>query len=212
MHALAKRIAEWLVDRSDYPFNQEEIRYGIEVFLGTVFQIIIILLVAFVIGLAKEVAFCLLSAAIYRRFSGGAHCEKYYRCTVTSLLVFNVLAYIAHLIDPAYFQLFVLIAFITSLLALLFLVPVDNPRNPISNTEQRKILKLKASMVLVVLFGGSFGAYRLNAPQIALAILLGVLWQTFTLTALGHKFIVGWDRSFAYIETIFSKEGGIHNE
>ena len=212
MHALAKRIAKWLVDKSDYPFNQEEIRYGIEVFLGTVFQIIIILLVAFVIGLAKEVAFCLLSAAIYRRFSGGAHCEKYYRCTVTSLLVFNVLAYIAHLIDPAYFQLLILIAFITSLLALLFLVPVDNPRNLISNTEQRKTLKLKTSMVLMVLFGGSIGAYRLYTHQIALAILLGVLWQTFTLTALGHKFIVGWDRSFAYIETIFSKEGGIHNE
>lgn len=209
MHFLAERIAEWLVSKSEHSFNQEEIRYGTEVFLGTAVQIALILSIAFLLGLFKETVFLFFSAAVYRRYSGGVHCEKYYRCTITSLVVFLFLAYLLRFIVFISFFWVFSIALLVSIGAIIFLVPVDEPKNPIVEQEKKERLKHRTALVLLGLFlMALLAAKKLHDFNAAYAILIGILWQSFTLTAWGQKSVSTLDQIFAYIERIFIwKEG-----
>lgn len=209
MHSLAESIAKWLVSKSEHPFNQEEIRYGTEVFLGTAVQIALILSIAFLLGLFKETVFLFFSAAVYRRYSGGIHCEKYYRCTITSLAVFLFLAYLLHFIVLSSFIWIFSMALLVSIGAIIFLVPVDDPKNPIVEQEKKESLKHRTALVLLGLFlMALLAANILHDFNMAYAILIGVLWQSFTLTAWGQRSVSTLDQVFAYIEKIFIRKEG----
>ncbi|MDD2511290.1 MAG: accessory gene regulator B family protein [Syntrophomonas sp.] len=208
MHALAERIAEWLVSKSEHPFNQEEIRYGTEVFLGTAVQIALILSIAFLLGLLKETAYSFFAAAVYRRYSGGVHCGKYYRCTIISLVVFLFLAYLVHYIVMFSFIWVFSMTLLVSIGAIIFLVPVDDLKNPIVNQEKKERLKHRTALVLLGLFLMAIVAKILQDINMAYAILIGILWQTFTLTSWGQKFVSTLDQVFAYIEKLFIRKEG----
>lgn len=204
MHSLVARIAKWLVSKSEHPFNQEEIRYGTEIFLGTAVQIALILSTAFFLELFKETVFLFFSAAVYRRYSGGVHCGKYYRCTITSLVVFLFLAYLLRFIVLISFFWVFSIALLVSIGAIIFLVPVDDPKNPIVEQEKRERLKHRTAFILLGLFLMALSAANtLHDFNTAYAILIGVLWQSFTLTAWGQRTVSTLDQVFAYIEKIF---------
>jgi accessory gene regulator B len=65
--------------------NEDNIRYGMEIFLGALLQIVILLSIAWVLGIIKPTAAIVCASGFYRRLAGGAHCGRYYRCTIFSI-------------------------------------------------------------------------------------------------------------------------------
>ena len=129
MNLLARKLAHLLVENSDDTFFEDEIRYGLEIVLGALLQIVLIALVAMLLGIVKEVLVIVCTAALYRRSTGGPHCKTYVRCTVTSLLIFITLAFIIKFIPVNYLPIYITCLAIFSVLVIHLYVPVDNPIN-----------------------------------------------------------------------------------
>lgn len=212
MHYLAVRLAELLVKNSDCQFNKDEIRYGLEIFLGAAFQILIILGIAAFLGLGEEVFIMVFSAAILRRYSGGVHCQAYYRCTLCSIFVFVALGYLVKFIDPNYFTVYFPLVILVALIIVLRKAPVDNPINPISDINERRKIKTRSAQIMFILFliAGIFNYF--NYSIIADSILLGIIWQVFTLTSWGHILISLVDHFFGAIESTFLRKEGYNEQ
>lgn len=204
MNLMARKLAHLLAENSNGSFFEDEIRYGLEIALGALWQIIIIALTALLLGIAKEVLSVALSAAVYRRYSGGPHCQTFYRCTLTSLVTFVGLGYISRNIPFSYLSFY--IAFIAAFTVLIIhsRVPVDNPINPISDKQIIRKRKQKSYfMVFLVLLASIYTGYISEGKLVSIALLLGLLWQNFTLLPWGRSYIYLWDRLFDKVEKLF---------
>ena len=203
MNQLATKIARLLCNNANGSFFEEEIRYGIEVTLGALFQIAIIIATALLLGLGQEVLATLSAAALYRRFSGGAHCQAYYRCTIVSLITYILLGYLSKYIPVYYLPGYIIFLMVFSVLIVHYRVPVDNPAKMITDESQKKRLKLKSFLVLLLLLAAIIiTGYFIGQKLLAICLLLGLFWQNLTLLRLGHVYIDIWDRFFAGIEKL----------
>ncbi|MDD2621365.1 MAG: accessory gene regulator B family protein, partial [Syntrophomonadaceae bacterium] len=179
MHYWAVKIAEFLVKDSDYQSNRDEIRYVLEIFLGAALQILIIICMAAILGLGKEVATILLVSAVLRKYSGGAHCQAFYRCTLCSIAVFLALGLLVQFNNPDYFQYFFPFVILFSLITVFRKAPVDNPENPIvDSNEQRRLKRMSVMILLVFLLLAAIASFYYS--WMAASILLGIVWQVFT--------------------------------
>lgn len=167
-------------------------------------QIVLLLIAAWGLDLFYETAGIMLASALYRRYSGGAHCTAYYRCTLTSLITFLLLAYLVRISFP-YLNLAVISsAGLVVLLVAWLKVPVDNPTNPITDPLRREVLRMK-SLILAGFLCLLAIALLYLYPLGSAAILMGLLWQSLTLTTPGHIYMSLWDNLFLNIEKILRK-------
>ena len=195
-----------LVENSDDTFFEDEIRYGLEIVLGALLQIVLIALVAMLLGIVKEVLVIVCTAALYRRSTGGPHCKTYVRCTVTSLLIFITLAFIIKFIPVNYLPIYITCLAIFSVLVIHLYVPVDNPINIISDESIIRKLKRQSYLVLLLFLLITITSYVLslgndyyyNPDRSALA--------KFHLTSLGQAFIRSLDLLFERIEGLLKRK------
>lgn len=209
MNFLAKKLAHLLAKYANEAFSEDEIRYGIEISLGSLAQIILIMLVALLIGIWQEVSAIIITAVLYRRYSGGPHCSAYYRCTITSLLIFVALGCIAGLIPAFYLPTYMICLFLLSAIVIYIYVPVDNPVHLISNESIRKKYQRQSYIILLLLLLLAVIAYLIEQNLLVISILLGLLWQNFTLIPPGQAFIKQLDRLFDSIELLFKRKEGM---
>ena len=207
MNQLATKIARLLCNNANGSFFEDEIRYGLEVSLGALFQIAIIIAIALLLGIGKEVLATLAAAALYRQFSGGAHCQAYYRCTIVSLITYILLGYLSKYIPAYYLPGYIIFLMVFSILIVHYKVPVDNPAKMITDELQKKRLKLKSYLLLLLLFAAVIvTGYFIGQKLLAICFLLGLFWQNLALLRLGHVYIDIWDRFFASIEKLLAGE------
>lgn len=204
MKQFAQQLAHLLARNSQETICEDEIRYGIEVLLGSILQIALLLAIAFWLGLFYEAVGILMASALYRRYSGGAHCTAYYRCTLTSLITFLPLAYLTQFLLPYNNLLTVCSAGLVVLTIAWLKAPVDNPTNPITDPMRRQVLRKKSFIMAVLLW---FLAITLLFvyPLGGVAIMMGLLWQSITLTTPGHIYMSAWDNIFLHIEKTIRK-------
>jgi len=157
-------------------------------------------LIAYLCGLLLEIMGIMAASAILRRYSGGVHCNTYYGCTLSGLVTYLLLAYLLHYLCYEYYLLY----FITTAIICYSLVcgfaPVDNPSKRINDSIKRKQLKYKSCIVLTLILFFSFTLYIYNYYLYALSLLLGLFWQSLTLTPGGELYIAVWDRFLLGIE------------
>jgi len=207
MNLLAKKLAHLLVENTNNYYAEDEIRYGLEIALGALFQIILIIMAAVPLGVGQEAMAIIAAAGLYRRYTGGPHCQAYYRCTITSLVTYILMSYISKYISDLFLPIYTIFTTVLSLLVIHHLVPVDNPTNTIIDESLKKKMKVQSYLVLLLLVTASiWTGYFLKQKPIALALLLGILWQNFTLLPWGHVYIQLWDQFFERIEKIFTRE------
>jgi len=207
MNLLARKLAHLLAENSNNGYFEDDIRYGLEIAIGGLVQIAIIMGAALLLGIGQEVLAAIIAAALFRRYSGGAHCQAYYRCTITSLVTYIPLGYISRYIPASYLSIYITSIAVLSLLVIHYLVPVDNHANNFTNESRKKKLKIQSLMVLVWILAASiFVSYFMKQTLVALALLLGLFWQDFTLLPWGFRYINFWDQLFEKIEGIFKGE------
>jgi len=205
VNLIARKLAHLLAENASDSFYEDEIRYGLEIALGGLFQLAIITFVALLLGIAKEVIAIAISTALYRRYSGGAHCQAFYRCTLTSMITFILLGYLSQYIPTSYWFLYIILTAILSIVVIHRYVPVDNPRNRITDEADKEKRRQKSyGFIFLILLASALTRYFYDKELYSIALLLGLLWQNFTLSPWGNNYICFLDNIFDKMEKIFN--------
>lgn len=188
MHEVAVYLGRGLARRLGEERRAAVLAYGLEIILGTAVEVALILILARWLGLLRPTALCLAAACSLRLFSGGNHCTAYYRCVLLSLLVFLSLGWAARLlaavVPPLFLFLVSLGTVAGALAAVLALAPVEDPKRirlkPAVRRRRRvcSVVSLAGWAVLL--------AFALRG-EAAVAVGLGLAWQSFNLTAAGRS-------------------------
>jgi accessory gene regulator protein B len=137
----------------------EEIAYGLEAIYLTVTKIVIIFILAFILGIFKDMLIIMIFYNIIRTTAFGMHAKKSSHCLIISILFFIGGALIAKYVDiPSYIKI--------SLSCLLFIclikyAPADTYKRPLLNARKRKIYKIFTLingiiyLILIVVFRDS---------------------------------------------------------
>lgn len=206
MNSIAQRLAGFLAGNSSRPVHVDELRYGIEIVLGALLQIILVAIAAAIVGILKETMAVMLTAFLYRRYTGGVHCEKYYRCTVVTIFTLLILGKAAVLLTVDYWWAEVALVLLLSLYLIHKVAPVDNPTLVIDDPGQRRQMKKGATTVLLVMIIiASVFVMQLQFHSAATAILLGLLWQDLTLFRPGIVYIHMWDKLLGSLEPLWER-------
>lgn len=190
VHALGRRVGMCVANVTVNPNQAAMLGYGAEIVLGSVFKVAVLFLIAALLRVVFEVSVLLLVSGLLRTLSGGAHCSAYYRCLVTSVLIFTSLGYMIQIMFPSLQGLPGLI--LAGVIMLSFYIywryapqaPLNKPLKSKSTEDKFRKLTLISALLLsivCIIVGPGY--------LISWIIAFGLLWQAFTLAPLGHLFI-----------------------
>jgi len=130
---IQKKYPEYDDDKLDV------ISYGLEALYITITKTIVIFLMAFILGIVKEVFFILLFYTIIRTTAFGMHAKKSSHCYIISGLLFVGMGLLCKYVDiNLYIKLIIAgLSFIT----LIIYAPADTHKRPLINAKKRKIFK-----------------------------------------------------------------------
>lgn len=173
----------------------EVIEYGLHAFFHMALSILFIVIFGAIFGVLLESLIISFTIAILRKSSGGAHASTDLSCAIIGVIVSVIPAIIFENININIkntmlisFSIFLISAYLIYKLA-----PVDSPNKPIKSEKKIKRLKrgslitLGIYMMLVII--NILLSIKVNSTKFiiySLCISFGVLWQSFTLTKLGH--------------------------
>ncbi len=175
--------------------QQEIAAYGFEMILHNFLTLGAVILAGWLLGCLPAALAATFSASVLRALSGGAHSESAAHCSIISVVLAvligkSAIVFGSHIPLPAIIAVVLLISLI-SLKVIWVLAPVDSPAKPITNEIHRKNLRTLSLVAVTIISAVQLSLTILNpgffAPY-ALAVSLGMAWQTFTLTAAGHRF------------------------
>ncbi|MHC6178730.1 accessory gene regulator ArgB-like protein [Clostridium sp. JNZ X4-2] len=176
--------------------KEQIIVYGAVNLLQTIFSILWVVIVGFILGVLYEALIFSASASLLRKYSGGVHASSPNRCiifgTVVSAaagLLVDRFLYIFSFSAVMGISLFCMAA---AFIIVFLKAPVDSIQKPITNENMKKMFKKNSIMTIVIfsiiiiilcLFYNS--SYKLYYLKIIGCISLGTLWQSMTLTDRG---------------------------
>lgn len=133
-------------------YNDEQlevIQYGLEAIYITITKTIVIFIIAYFLGVLKEMVLFLPFYIVIRLFASGFHAKNSIQCLLVSSTIFFGTTYICkYLIIPIYIKI---ILGIINILLFYKWSPADTEKHPIINKKRRAIYKF-LSTTLVILF------------------------------------------------------------
>lgn len=154
-------------------------RYGLEGIYLTITKLVIIVAVALLLGILKEVIITLILFNVIRYTGFGFHAEKSVQCLFISLFQFVILPYI--LINVVIPKNIVFIICIICVVSYFFFAPADTIKRPLPNMKKRKIRKWSTVFIgiiysiLLFIFSDTFIAPLFLSALIVEAIVINPL-------------------------------------
>ena len=164
----------------------EVINYGLQLMIGEIPKTLIILLIAYLLGVFKLSLLVLLIVTPYRAVSGGAHFTTHIACILATSLFYVGNALISqHLVLNKSIQ-YILIAttFVFAVYAITRYAPADTVAVPILRKKERKIKKILSYIVMSIMLIVSL---LINNTIISNILLIATFLQTFALTRVMYK-------------------------
>jgi accessory gene regulator B len=219
---ISKKIADTLANNLDLDNdNREVLAYGAFALLQILLSIILVAVFGLIFNVIIEALIITFTISIFRKYSGGVHASTSDSCVIIGTIISVGLAVLfSRLSSGPYLHgvlVFGLATFAWAYYVVYKLAPVASPAKPIKNKEKRKrmkkgsILTLSVYMALAASLVGFFysgGGSRLLSYSYC--IYGGVLWQTFTLTNVGHLIMGRIDDFFNQI--LILRRDGKQNE
>jgi accessory gene regulator B len=180
--------------------NEEIIIYGAFNLLQTLWAILCVVILGIIFKVLVQALIVAFTAAILRKYSGGAHASSPNKCAGIGAVIVVGFA----LVIDKVFMLFnikiivslVMLGLVISYYIINKLAPVDSPAKPIVKLETKKrlkkqsILTLSSFIMIMLILGFIYFKYKINFFLSAIeCIYIGAMWQTFTLTAKGHQLL-----------------------
>ena len=186
------KVCEFLTNkiRKEMPEIDDEraeiIMYGLQNIIGEIPKGVIILLIAYFLGIFKVTLMAVLIIAPYRCFSGGVHMKTHMGCIIYTSILYMGSALLGKYVVLTGIAKYV-IAFIVwtfSMIMLKLYAPADTENVPILRKKERRQKQIFSYIILTVEF---IIAVLINNTTIAGIIIFGDLIQTLTITRLAYN-------------------------
>ena len=175
------------------------VRYGLESVVTFIVNFAFITAVAWLLGVLKLSLISAFAMAGLRILSGGAHSAKLVNCSLVGAVISPGIALMTKYVLPAESKMLLIVSLLTFIIAIINIwlyAPADTPSKPITKPEQKRKLRLFSFIyifiwisVVVMNFTGIY-----SVPGIYLWIIaLAILWQVFSITPKGYKFMEAVD-------------------
>lgn len=196
MEKLAKRIANRISSELNYSEERlEVIEYGLIALVQMVAVTFFVAVIGVIFGVAVEALIICFSVSLLRKYSGGAHVSSQEICTIIGVftcILFSLIStyLLSSIVNTQLLLILIILIYLLSAFFIYKLAPVDNPNKPIKSEKKIKRMRKGSFTVLAVYFAISIAlflyAMRYNGLiSISIALLFGILWQSFTLTKIG---------------------------
>lgn len=205
LESISNKIGHTVSSYLEMDKEQEEIiTYGAINMLHTFFSISLVMIFGFIFHVFLQALIISFTASILRKYSGGVHSASPNRCAAIGTIVcvgFSLLLVnLSNIISDRNMVLFLIINFTFSYYFIAQKAPVDNPAKPIINVVKKQRLKRKSLITLFIMYAIILILFIVSnriSNRLFLVysqcIMIGVLWQSFTLTNSGHILLNGLD-------------------
>ena len=164
----------------------EVIMYGLQNIIGELPKGIIILIIAYILGIFKLTLISILIIAPYRCCSGGVHMKTHIGCIVYTLILYSGSALLGKYIVLSGLVKYVLAGFVWGfcIIMIKLYAPADTENVPILRKKERKQKQIISYIILTVEI---IIAMITNNSTIAGIIIFGDFIQTLTITRTAYK-------------------------
>lgn len=204
IHKLGQAVGLYVAKKISSIEQAEYLAFGAEILLGSIVKLCILFFIAAMLDIVSEVIILLAVTGLIRTLSGGAHCSAYYRCLVISVSILTALGYTVKAIHP-FIKQFPTIIMVGIIVLTIYLYCRYAPQAPLNKPFENRTKELAfrrytlISVVTLSIISIVLGTNSL----IGWTMVFALLWQAFTLTSVGHRFIGSWD-----VLLTFKKKGG----
>ena len=181
---LTNRIRKEMPEVDDE--RAEIIMYGLQNIIGELPKGIIILIIAYLLGIFELTLISILIIAPYRCFSGGVHMKTHIGCIIYTLILYSGSALIGKYVVLSGITKYItaFIIWIFCMLMIKLYAPADTENVPILRKQERKQKQIFSYIILTVEF---IIALTINNSIIANIIIFGDLIQTLTITRFAYN-------------------------
>lgn len=166
----------------------EIINFGLLVIIGEVPKIILIMLIAWFLGIIELTVVTFIALSIYRTQGGGFHLDGHISCFVFSLLVFCGTSIIAKSIVTSNMMLIYLLyglIFVLDMVVINKYAPADTERIPIISSKKRRWQKIKSYIAVILIY---IYAVLISKDQVISNIcVLTTMIQSLNMTPIAYK-------------------------
>ena len=164
----------------------EVIMFGLQVIIGELPKGIIILTLAYILGIFELTVISMLIIAPYRSVSGGIHVNTHIGCIISTALLYcgPVLCAQSIVLHGARKFIIAFVIWIFSMIMIKLYAPADTENIPILRKEERRQKQFFSYLILTVEF---VIALIISNPIISNIIIFGDLIQTLTITRLAYN-------------------------
>lgn len=153
--------------------TQEFYRYGIEISISSILNVVLIVLLGLITQHIVESIVFLTVFIFLRSFMGGYHANTYFRCNLLMCTSFLAVTFLFERIKNDVSLVFAIIITLLSVIIVSIFCPVENINKPIS--DERKP-KLKIASIMMCLLFSSIGIILLvNNIDLGVMVLLTIL-------------------------------------
>ena len=185
---MKKRFLDYSTNliKKHYPDTDDikmaEYRYNLEGFYLTMSKMLVIIPLAILFGIFKELLIILLSYNLIRSQARGLHATKSWICLLSSLIIFIGLPLIAKNIEIPF--IYKLIIDIVGLLLIGIYAPADTKKAPIIKKKKRLNLKIKSVIYTIILIIVSL---IINDSTISNLIVFSIWIEVFLILPITYK-------------------------
>ena len=181
---LTNRIRKEMPEVDDE--RAEIIMYGLQNIIGELPKGVIILLIAYILGIFKLTLMAVLIIAPYRCFSGGVHMKTHIGCIIYTLLLYSGSALLGKYVVLTGVTKYVIasVVWIFCMIMIKCYAPADTENVPILRKKERRQKQIISYIILTVEF---IIAVVINNSIIAGVIIFGDFIQTLTITRFAYK-------------------------
>lgn len=200
MEKLARTLANKISLSLGYDAEKTAvIAYGLIAIIQIFITTLLVFLAGILAGVPVEALIVCFSVSIFRKYSGGAHAKTAESCTLFSVFYCTLAAVVsrrllAGIYSPLPMAVSIILVFGLSFLVVYQFAPVDSPNKPIRTAKKRTRMRAGSFIILAVYFAISIMLFIISRRftifrSYEISMLLGISWQTFTLTSSGAQFI-----------------------
>lgn len=194
---LINKCMDYIKKNTDYnEVKLAEIKYGLEGIYLTITKMIIIFIIAFMLGIFKEVIIYLFIYNILRTPSFGLHATKSWICLISSILLFIGIPLLS-----IYIEIPLIIKIIICILGIIFMFknsPADTYKRPIVSKKRRNKFKF-ISTILVIIY--SFISIIIKNNFISNCIIFSIIMQNCMISPIVYKiFKLPYNNYIEYIK------------
>ncbi len=192
---LVESASRKLVDGFYSDKKQEEkavLQYGLSALLSTIIGFVVIGVVSGLLGIFKLAMTATLVSGVIRLFAGGVHSSTYKQCVTTGGIVFTGLGLITQqlgsLLSNRGTILLVWLVFIGGGSLIYRYAPAGVKEKPIKSKDKQRKLRVYSFIIFFIITTVALMLLSFEVNKlIALAMLLGAIWELFTITPIAYR-------------------------